>query len=321
MATPAFDLLDIIKTIQKQKRLIIVATLAAMALGTAFYFVKKKKFKATTSFLVTNPLYGDRNTIFRNHEQRYIDYFGGDDDIDRVMALLGSDTVREKIIRKCQFQEVYRSDINTKKGFSFLMSVFEKNFSVKRSEYKELSVSYIAYDSVTAANVANTTFEVVEETYRNYYTSMKNGMENSIRDKVKEMDSSIAIFTDSLAHMREQYGIYSIINPARPNIIVGDTKTGRGSGKGIEEIQNIESIKDQLVVDRAKYISLINEFSAATDKSMTYLKMTTRATPPNSPTGPSLTMILIATGGLGLFFSVLYALMMGYYKVLMAIQR
>lgn len=321
MATPSFDLLDIIRTIQKQKKFIIIATLGAMALGTAFFLIRKKKFKATTHFLVTNPLYGDRNTLFRTHEQRYIDFFGGDDDIDRVMALLGSDTVKEKIIRKCQFQTVYNADINTPKGFAFLMNVYDKSVSIKRSEYKELSVTYTAYDSVTAANVANTSVEVVEEIYRSYYNNIKNGMITSINDKLKDLDSSINVLTDSLAHLREQYGIYSIINPARANIVVGDTKTGRGSGKGIEEIQNIESIKDQLVIDRAKYISLINEFSAATDKSMTFLKTTSRAIPPTSPSGPSLLIVLVAAGALGMFFSLMYALITGYYKMLMAIQR
>jgi hypothetical protein len=75
------------------------------------------------------------------------------------------------------------------------------------------------------------------------------------------------------------------------------------------------------VTDRAKYISIINEFNVASNNNMTYLKMTTRATPPNSPAGPSLLIVLIVTGGLGLFFSVLYALVVGYYRILMAVER
>jgi len=43
----------------------------------------------------------------------------------------------------------------------------------------------------------------------------------------------------------------------------GDMKGGgKGYGKAIEEIQNIESIKDQLVSERgAFYTSLLNEYS------------------------------------------------------------
>ena len=322
MPIPSFDLLDVIKTIQKQKRLIIITTLAAMCVGGAFYAVKKKKFKASAHFLVNNPLYGDRNTLFRTSEQRYVDFFGGDDDLDRVTALLGSDTVKDRIIRNCQFQIVYNADINTEKGHAFLMSVFDKGFVVKRSEYKEMEVAYTAYDAITAANVANMAVNVAEETFRNYFTTMKNGICISISDKLKQIDSSINVLTDSLANMRDKHNIYSILSPGRQNVISGEVKGGgKGFGRALEEIQNVESVKDQLVMDKAHYVSLLNEYSASSNKSIDYLKLTTRALPPTSPSGPSLMMVLIITGGLGLFFSILFSLIMGYYRTLMATER
>ena len=322
MSTPSFDLIDVIRTIQKQKRIIILITLVAVGLGGIFFAIKKKKYKASSHFLVNNPLYGDRQTLFRSFETRYVDYFGGDDDLDRVTALLNSDTVKERIIRNCQFQIVYNADINTEKGHAFLMSVFDKNFNVKRSEYKEIEVSYIAYDSVTAANVANMSVKVVEEIFRHYYTITKDGMATSIKAKVHELDSTINIFTDSLANMRDKHNIYALISPSRQNLTNGDMKGGgKGYGKAIEEVQNIESIKDQLVMDRAHYISVLNEFSASSASSMEYLKVISRAHPPTGPSGATLTMILGISGCLGLFFSALMVLILAYYNRLMSIQR
>ena len=322
MPTPSFDLIDVIKTIQKQKRLILLMTLAAMGVGCIFFLVKKKKYKASAHFLVNNPLYGDRNTVFRDYEQRYVDYFGGDDDLDRVSALLGSDTVKDRIIRNCQFQIVYKTDINTEKGHAFLMGVFDKNFNVKRTEYKEMEVSYIAYDSVTAANVANMAVKVAEETFRSYYTQMRNGMAKSISDKVKQLDTTIAMYTDSLASMRDRNNIYGLISPSRKNTMTSDVKGGgKGFGRAIEEVQNIESIKDQLVIDRARYISLINEHTATTNSAMDYLKVTTTAVPPSGPMGPPLLTILGSAMAIGLFFSVLFVLIMAYYRVLMSTPR
>ena len=299
MATPSFDLIDVIRTIQKQKRIIIIITLAALGLGAAFFVIKRKKFKASSHFLVNNPLYGDRNTLFRNYEQRYVDYFGGDDDLDRVTALLGSDTVKDRIIRNCQFQVVYNNDINTEKGHAFLMGVFDKNFNVKRSEYKEMEVSYIAYDSVTAANVANMAVKVCEEAFRNYYTSMKMGMAKSIKDKLKQVDSTINANS-------------AIISGHKP---VGDSTTAT------ERPEVLTVTQAQLIQDRAKYVSLINELEATTNHSMDYLKVTTRAIPPTSPMGPSLMFVLISAGCLGLFFGTLLVLVLAYYNKLMAVER
>ncbi|MCD6011220.1 MAG: Chain length determinant protein [Flavipsychrobacter sp.] len=320
MATPTFDLIESIRAIQKQKRLIIIMTVLAMALGAVFVLIKKKKYKAEARFLVNNPLYGDRHTLFRTRETRYVDYFGGDDDLDRVTALGNSDTVRDRIIRNCDFDKIYKfGSISNDTAHARYMSVFAKNFNLKRTEFKDIVVTYIAYEPKDAAGIVNMAVQVLEESFRHYYTAMKSGMRASVGMKVKELDSAIAVMTDTLANLRDQYGIYNIISPARQNVITGDMKGGgKGYGKAMEEVQNIESIKDQLVTDRAHYISLMNEYSATVSDSIQYLKVITRAVPPTAPTGPSLSMTLIVAGFVGLFFSTIYVLMMAYFRKLNA---
>jgi uncharacterized protein involved in exopolysaccharide biosynthesis len=322
MTNISFDLVDILRTIQKQKRFIIIVTIAGIALACAFLAIKKKKYKAEARFFVNNPLYGDRSTLFRSVDTRYVDYFGGDDDVDKILALASSDTVRNRIIRECDFHIVYKKDINNPKEYAALMSIFKKNFNIKRTEYKDVEISYVDYDAQTAANVTNTSVRVLEETYRQYYNYIKNGIYKSIDDQVLKLDSSIASLTDTLANMRDQYGIYSIISPARQNVITSDIKGGgKGYGRAIEEIQNVESIKDQLVADRAHYISALNEFHATTNSAMDFLKVITRALPPVNAAGLGATLTIVAAALLSFFFSTLYVLMMAYYRKLNAVER
>ena len=122
--------------------------------------------------------------------------------------------------------------------------------------------------------------------------------------------------------MRDRYGIYSLISPARRDMVGGEMKGGgKGYGKAIEQIQNIESIKDQLVTDRAHYISTLNEFSATENSAMEFLKVITRALPPTSPTGAGPVMILAVAAFLGIFFSSIYVLLMAYFHKLNAVVR
>ena len=322
MTNVSFDLLDIIRTIQKKKVFIIIMTVLGILLAGVFLLIKKNKYKGEATFLVNNPLYSDRNTLFRSFETRYVDYFGGDDEVDKMMALAGSDTVKDRIIRNCQFQTIYNRDINEARGHADLMFIFTKNFNIKRTEFKSLEVSYIAYDAKTAAAVANMATQVLEETYRAYYNQMKDGLYIAISDKVKQLDTTINTMTDSLAGMRDRSGIYGLISPARQNIITGDVKGGgKGYGKAMEEIQNVESIKDQMVSDRAHYISNLNEFEATKSNSIGFLKVITRALPPTSPTGPGVAVTLLAAALLAMGFSMLYVLIMAYYNKLNAVVR
>ena len=322
MAIPSFDLVDIIRTIQKQKRFVTIIVVLSMALAGAFLVIIKKKYKAEASFFVNNPLYSDRSNIFRSTDTRYVDYFGGDDDLDKVTALAYSDTVIDRIIRNSDFKIIYRKDITTVKGHDDLMTIFKKNFNIKRTEYKDIQISYIANDAQTAANVANMSVQVLEETYRHYYESIRNSISTSIEDKLKQLNSSIDSLTDSLSVMRDRYGIYNIISPARKNVISGDIKgSGKGFGRAIEQIQNIESIKDQLVTDRVHYISTLNEFTATTNAAMDLLKVITRATPPQHPNRPNGILTLLIAGFLGFIFSTLYILIIAYFRKLNAVVR
>ncbi len=322
MTNISFDLIDVIRTIQKQKKFILIVTLAGVALAGAALVIKKKKYKAEARFLVNNPLYGDRHTLFRSSETRYVDYYGGDDDVDKIMALAASDTVRDQIIRRCDFDKMYNRDITTAKGHDDLMMILNKNFNIKRTEYKDVQITYVAYKPEDAANVANMTVKILEEYYRYYYTNVKTGIYKSIADQKVKLDSAIASLTDTLANLRDQHGIYALISPARKDLISGELKGGgKGYGRAIEEIQNIESVKDQLVADRAHYISMLNEFDATTNSAMSYVKVITRATPPTTPAGLGKVLTLVAVALLGFFFSSLYVLMMAYFRKLNAVER
>lgn len=323
MPVPSFDLIDIIRTIQKRKRFILLVTAVAIVAGASLFLVRRKKYKATCNFLVTSPLYGDRSTLFRSIETRYVDYFGGDDDMDRVTSIANSDTAREEIINRCDFNKIYPvSNMPADKEREHYLNLFDKNFTIKRTEYKNMEVSYIAYDAKTAAGVANMAEQVLEETYRHYYTSIKETIESSISGQVKQLDSAINVLTDTLAEMRDRYGIYGLVSPARQTIISGDIKGGgKGFGMALEKIQNVESVKDQYVTDRAHYISVLNEFAATTNASMQYLKVIARAVPPTSPSGLDIIKTTAIAGFLGLFFGVMYVLIIAYYRKLNAVIR
>ncbi|NDC42746.1 MAG: hypothetical protein EBZ77_14560, partial [Chitinophagia bacterium] len=58
-----------------------------------------------------------------------------------------------KIIRRCDFDKIYKLDINTPKGNQELKNIFNKNFKLKRSEYKDIEVSFVAYEPATAATI------------------------------------------------------------------------------------------------------------------------------------------------------------------------
>lgn len=324
MSTPSFDLVDMAKLLQGRRKFLLTFTLVSMVLGTILYLVLPQKYEAAAEILIANPMVADRSYMFRTTEPRYIDFFAGEDDIDHVMAIALSETVRNKVIARMDLYKAYELNEADRDDQEKMGKRWKKHYDVTRTEYKNMMIAFKDTDPNRAANVANDAVKVIETTYRGYYNSIKTQINNSIQSKINAADSAITSLTDTLAKLRSAHGIYDIVNPARANVINGNF-AGRGSaefGKGLELVQNLESIKDQYVIDRTKYISLMNEFATGTQlDDMEFVQVISPASPPKEPAGLGLVLSIIAFAFVGFFVSVCVVLMSGYFSALTSVQR
>ena len=322
MSTTRFDLVDIIRIVERRKRFIIIVTLAALVLGLVFHLFRAKKYEAKAAFFVSNPIYSDRSNIFAGADSRYTDYFGDEDDIDRVIALSESDTITTQIIRNSGFDKANKLDLNNPDERNRLKQLFKKSLDIKRTEYKLMELYFTDKDPVLAATVANEAVKDIELGYRNFYNSRKEGVYKSIHNKLGELDSSINALTDTLTRLRNESGIYDIISPNRQNLVTSRIQSnGKDEGRYIELIQNFEAVKDMLVTDRAKYISLLNQYSTGVGTGeLGLFHSITIAKPPVETAGPGLFIVLAASFFLGLFFSILYVLLTTYYREVVAVR-
>jgi uncharacterized protein involved in exopolysaccharide biosynthesis len=307
MATPGFSLPEVFGTIRNHRRLIAGVTMITAVAGAIFYLVGPRYYEAKTEFLLRNPMYADRSNLY-NAETKLFDYFANEDDVNRAILMAESDIVQDEVIRNMHLPEAYKIDISTPKGNMQMHRRFEKNFNIIRTEYKDLVLSFSDTDPERAATVANECVRILEDKFGGYYKNMRKDMYQTIALKIKEEDSSINALTDTLSALRRFYGIYDIISPARNNIMLSAMKENghKDYGRGVEEIQNVESMKDELVFDRAKQTTLVNQYKTAIDQNT--LPMTNVVTPARNPVSPKglggmLTVILSAL--LGFFFSTL----------------
>ncbi len=305
MSNNGLHLGDVIDSIRRHKTLIVIITLVASVSGAAFYLAGPKKFEGKTEFILRNPLYGDRNNLY-NYDTKFIDYFANEDDIDRLILMSEADIVQSKVIRNLDLAHAYGIDVSNRKGEEQLARKFSKSYNITRTEYKDLVLSYTDIDPERAAKVANECVAVLDSVFSDYYKEMRRGMYYSIVDKVHEEDSSINALTDTLTRLRELYGIVDIISPSRNNLMLSSMKeSGKPNyGHGVELIQNIESLKDQLVADRAKQTTLVNQYKTGIRiDQMPMIKVVTMAKVPVSPKGIGGMYTVLACAFLGFFFS------------------
>ena len=310
MAAKIFDLTGIAERIVRHRKLLLGVSLAAAACGAVFYFAGTKYYQAKTEFVLRNGMYNDRNVIFNS--ARDLDYFASEDDVNRVITWASSSAVLERVIRHSGIAASSKIDTSKPEGRERLQRLVEKRVNVLRTEYRDIALTYMDADAAKAAEVANCFVAELDKEYRDYYQEMRMSMANTVNGKIRYEDSVISRLTDSLVMLRKQYGVYDIMSPARHNIMLGNASHGSGDvyAKGVEEIQNVEAIKDEMVADRAVSITLANQYKLALQQEqLPLVKVITPATAPIRPQGLGALLTILVCAVVAFFFTLVIVLL------------
>jgi len=284
----SFNLFDIIRTALKWKTYIIGLAIAASLVAAVYFYMQKNEYKAYGSFFPASAVMSGRINLFRENQQEWIDFFGGENEVDRAFVIGNSADVVSYLIDKYDFSKHYNIDVkNDPDGSKKVYKRFAKSFSLSRSGYKHLEVSFVDEDADLAHKVVNEAMNRTEDMLRKLYEHVNTQLAAAIDNRKDSISDQLKLCTDSLIQLRVKYNIYDIVSPGRSNLITGNAKgSGINYATGLEEIQNIEEVKDKLAINKAKYMSLSNEFKTATYKGFPMIHVVQWATPNGPKAGP-----------------------------------
>lgn len=325
MNTPTFDLVEIVKVIQRNIKLILAITFATALIGAVSYKLKDKEYKASAEVYMLNPLFGDRNHLLRraNGDMRFVDYFGTEGDVDKVMTMIESKDVEDSVIVYCDLYKVYQLDASKPKDRAAMSERYRSNFEAKRTENASVLCTYSDNDPVRSAAILDAIIKITDFKFRGYLTKVKNNAMAAVNKKIEGIEAQINLFTDSLIHLRNQYKIYDIISPSRQNLVINNHNASGAvnAAEGVEKIQNIESIKDEFVVSRADLAATAYELGSNNINELGILHYVSTPSAPNKASGLGFVLTTFACAFVAFFFCVLLFSFTAYIKALAHTQR
>jgi hypothetical protein len=325
MNTPTFDLVEIVKIAQRNLKLILIVTFSAALIGAVGYKLQDKKYKAEAEAYLLNPLFGDRNNILRRatEDLRFVDYFGTEGDVDRAMTMINSKDVQDSVIKYMDLYKAYQLDPQKKADRVAMAYRFDKSFDAKRTENSSVMATFTDTDPQRAAAVLDAIIKITDAKMRQYIATVKHNSMEVVSRKILSVDTLIAKCTDSLVIMRDKYQLYDIMSPNRKGLVSGAIGAGGkvNPGRGVEEIQNLEAIKDQYVINRAELSATVNELDSKLGDEVQLLHNVTTPQPPLKASGLGVLLTTIACAFVAFFFSVLLLSFIAYIKALANTQR
>jgi len=310
-----FDLFDVVRIGIRWKKYLLVFAFSA-ALITGLYFVFQPNFyRAYGAFFPSSAVMSGRINLFRAENQDWIDMFGGENEVDRAYVIANSSNVISYLIGKYEIQKHYKIDSTQKNAAQKTYKRFMKNFSVTRSGFKHLEVNFTDEDSKLASDVVNEAMNRVDQQIRELYIHINTQLSLAIDTRKDSISKELAVYTDSLVNLRVKYNMYELVAPSRKNLI---SSTAHGSGlayaQGLEEVQNVEEMKDKLAMDRAKYSSLSSEFKTAKFDGFPMIHVTQWAVPFGAKAGPFRTLNVITAFFAAFFVGLLIAIIIDIFS-------
>ncbi|MCO6490251.1 MAG: hypothetical protein J5I98_17690 [Phaeodactylibacter sp.] len=204
------NLIDVLKTLFRWKKPIFYVCLAA-GLGTVVItLLLPNYYKATTVFLAVSPDQATVENLYGGGQTRS-DYYGNENDIDRLMTIAESNELVSFLIDSFNLYEHYNINPDHPRAAFKVQEKFRSLYEVTKTKRDAVELSVEDKDRELAARIANTARERIDEVARHLIQKGLGKTIESYEENIKAKEEQLDRLSDSMNMLREQYGIFNIV--------------------------------------------------------------------------------------------------------------
>lgn len=239
------NLLDVVRTILRWKRPILIVTGVA-ALGAIIISLLLPNFyTGTTTFLAVSPDQAKPEALFSQGQIR-TQYYGNENDIDRLLTIAKSGELINFMIDSFNLYEHYDIDQERQKAGFKVREKFGKRYEIEKTSRDAIELSIDDRDPELAARMANAARRKIDEYARQLIQEGQHKTIISYRTNIENKEEQLGVLSDSLLRLRKQYGIYSIEGQAEALT----TQLSETESKLIRERSRLEALQSAAGVPR-----------------------------------------------------------------------
>ncbi len=203
-----YNLFDVLRSVLKWKKNIIAISFLA-ALGTAVYsfFFMDNFYQATTEFYAASPDLAKPEPVGLSSNNR--DFYGRDEDIDRILSLAESSHVTSYLIDKYNLYEHYDIDTSHVKAPFFVAKKLAKLYQVTRTKYGAIRMSLEDKERTLCATMVNDARDKVNSMAQSLLKDGQRIQISRFEDNIKSKENEIRMLGDSLQRLRSKFNIYN----------------------------------------------------------------------------------------------------------------
>lgn len=205
----------------KWRKPLIIVSLAAAIISAGVSLMIRPKYKSTVTLFATQQhSFGEQ--LLETVKKEDVLAYGEEEDAERLLQLINSDQIRNKIIEKYDLWTVYNIKREDKGANTLIALEYNDNIAARLTKFGSIEVSVLDYEAIRAKDIANDIAALTDtvsnkmrqdralEAFRFAESSLRN-----LESELKTMEDSMKVlqgmgvysYLDQIAALTEQYGV------------------------------------------------------------------------------------------------------------------
>lgn len=246
------QLVEILHLLYQKRKYIIWTCVIAVVVAIVCSLVMPNYYQASTTFYAASPDLAQPAPV--GSLERKQEYYGTDNDLDRLFSLANSSQVSNYLISKYDLYNHYDIDPTSAKAKFKIQEKFNKYFNTKKTKYDALELSMEDQDPELSAKMANDARNKIDELAQNVIKESQQQLITKYEVNIQEKEAQMAILNDSLSRVRVTYGVYNTVSQSE--ILTGllaNTQASLSNYKAKYDVfKNDRIYRDSLTAIQAK---------------------------------------------------------------------
>ena len=329
MPATTTDSFDLLLFIWKQRKPVIIITVLGAILSVVVSLMLTPKYASEVILYPSSPASVSRSLISTTggYGQEDLLAFGDEEETEKMLQILYSDEIRNRLIEKYNLFEHYRIPGDAKYKYTLLHSRMEKNITFRKTEYMAVKIRVMDEKPEMAALLANDIARLLDSTVNRMQKKKAVEAFEIVEKEYKAMQLEIAGIEDSVRKLGE-LGIFDVESQSKglqeaylEAIQKGDRAMAGALNEKMVKLgkygSNYLFLKELLTNESVRFSRLKGKYAEArvdAEQNLPHTFIVKKAEVPEKKAWPKRSVIVIATTLAAFLFAIVLLLVLDAFR-------
>lgn len=203
-----YSLISLIKTLHAWRKPLVYITVGVAVISAIISLIIPEYYRASTVFYAASQDLFKPQKVF-GYTQSDMYYYGGSEDIERLLTAATSHQVTEHLINEYNLYEHYDIKGGTPKAAFRVQERLMDLYKITRTKYDALEITVEDKDPEFAAKIANGARDKINAVITGVIKGSQQALITSYHDAMNSKSLALNAIEDSLHRVQSAFGIYN----------------------------------------------------------------------------------------------------------------